>query len=308
MRYVEILPVIIGLAATGCLLDDGVVGRDTADGGPGSAPDSAVDGRPVQQGDAGSPGRDAAARTDSAMPGSDGGTPSPEAAPPGDATGTDTSPPSQDSSPGTTGAAHPPPGTSLCGQGTFTQAESLAACSSAATAQVCSDYNSFAPDGSTQPVIVPSQCDGATITGGSWQVWCSAAFGVYFYAEWDGPLATGTVGNCTNGGEFLTPTEGWLGVYNNITTSNVNTGPGPIEPKLLPAGAEGIFNASQSGITLAAHAIVVEQTIGADALANWDFGVDTALHGSAYAFYAGECNGAHPVVLGGVALTWNGGM
>ena len=49
-----------------------------------------------------------------------------------------------------------------CGHGTFTQADSVAACALP---------NLYLDSG---PGAAPRYCDGATITGGSWEVWCSS--------------------------------------------------------------------------------------------------------------------------------------
>jgi hypothetical protein len=81
---------------------------------------------------------------------------------------------------------------------------------------------------------------------------------------------------------------------------------------MVPGGADWIVNAEQAPIAHAAQAVEVEQTIPASTLANWDFGVDTVSHGTGHVFYgatlAGECNGTQPVVVGGVAVSWNAGM
>lgn len=63
---------------------------------------------------------------------------------------------------------NPPAGTTLCGSGTFTDANAVTTCQQAALL-----------------LSVNNACGGATMTSGRWEAWCSTA-NVYMWAEFDG--------------------------------------------------------------------------------------------------------------------------
>ncbi len=63
--------------------------------------------------------------------------------------------------------ALPPPGSSMCAHGTFTQAEAMMACM---TPSFALDDMPL-PDGGT--ATIPRSCSAVTISDGEWEVWCS---------------------------------------------------------------------------------------------------------------------------------------
>lgn len=73
--------------------------------------------------------------------------------------------------------SHPPAGFTLCGEGTFTGAEELAACMSV--------------PGISGALPYPVDCSGASCTGGRYEIWCPPMDGtfVYFWVELTGVQA-----------------------------------------------------------------------------------------------------------------------
>jgi hypothetical protein len=69
-------------------------------------------------------------------------------------------------------ASNPPPGTSLCGSASFTQAEAAAACAVPATFST----------------LYPDACGTFTTSGGRWEAWCAPSGLAYFWIELDGAV------------------------------------------------------------------------------------------------------------------------
>jgi hypothetical protein len=79
--------------------------------------------------------------------------------------------------------AHPPMGATRCGDGTFTDADSKMVC----------QMSSFLLDyWGMQMTPFPRACDAATITGGSYEVWCTPTQ-AYVHVRFTGLRATGTL-------------------------------------------------------------------------------------------------------------------
>lgn len=89
----------------------------------------------------------------------------------------------------------PPSGSTPCGSGTFTQAQAFAACQTPSVA-----LDTMNP--------TERHCDAVTITGGSWQAWCSSG-PVYVWAELEGVTSTGAWKPCKGTTEMM-PSHGWI--------------------------------------------------------------------------------------------------
>lgn len=85
-------------------------------------------------------------------------------------------------------APHPPAGATKCGSGTITAGSSQTACTEPSF--VLDDVP--LPDGGTESM--PRACDALTVSGGEWQVWCSATE-AYVWARIDATNA-GTLQDC----------------------------------------------------------------------------------------------------------------
>lgn len=156
-----------------------------------------------------------------------------------------------------------------CGHGTFTQADALLA---------CAVPNTYLDSG--LPGEQTRRCDGATITGGSWEVWCSSG-PLLVKLHLDGLTATGAYGGC--GG--FTEIKVWSG------WSHLNgQGSGMLPTTAAPLGFD----------------VTMPIAIDLATLGN----TNNEVAGSGHLFLIGEfppgCGALRPrAVMSGVAIAWN---
>lgn len=164
--FVLVLPSFVAAAcSSSSSSESGGGGADPAGSNVGSSTGGSDGGEPGDAGSDGAPAKDVA--LDGATPSKDAGALGPQ----------------------------PPAGSTLCGSGTFTQAQALTACQ--APSVVLDTMNP-----------TERHCDAVTITGGSWQAWCSTG-PVYVWAELEGLETTGAWKAC-NGTTEMMPSHGWI--------------------------------------------------------------------------------------------------
>ncbi len=149
MKTIAFLSLLLGVAAA-------CGSSEASDVAPGAAPQDPSD--PRQTGGTGDGGGESKGPGDAALSPGDGSSPPP---PGPDGSATDPTQP------------HPPPGFTQCQQGTFSAEEAHVAC------------ESFVVNSPTRP----KSCDGATSSGGAWEIWCSGNQR-WVFARFDDVLAT----------------------------------------------------------------------------------------------------------------------
>jgi hypothetical protein len=155
-----------------------------------------------------------------------------------------------------------------CGHGTFTQAEAIVACEAP---------NLYLDSG---PGAQPRYCDGATISGGSWEVWCSSG-PLLVKLHLDGLTATTARSGCMGFTETKVA-SGW---------SQLNGSGSGMLPK---SGAPVAFD--------------VTKPIAIDLATLGNSTSDKTGTGQLYLIgeFPGPCGGQRPrAVMSGVAISWN---